>query len=84
MMLGNERLDTLTTRSVGIICSPPYILIILATRFSHSKVFMYIWTPPPFLKFADTDRFLSSFCICCSQASRALSSYQARWAPRVE
>lgn len=73
-MIWNERVDTLMTRSVGIICSP-LVLIIIPARFSPSKVFMYVRTPLPlFLAFSDTDCFLSFSCVRCPQASKVLAS----------
>ena len=74
-MIGNERLDTFTTRLVGILCSP-LVLFIIPARFSPSKVFIHVQTPLPLLlAFLDTDYFLFLYLLLQSQQSAPVLSY---------
>ena len=68
-MIGNERLDTFTTRLVGILCSP-LVLVIIPARFSPSEVFMHVQTLLPLLlAYLDTDDFLFLYLLLPSKQS---------------
>ena len=79
-----ERLDTSATRSVGNLCSPSR-LVILLTRFSSLEVLVYVRTPLPlFLTFVDTDSFFSLSFIFVAPKQTKSRSHQARWIPWID